>query len=185
MIRFIRFVTALVPSLLLAHLCACELSTDTTARGASSCGDVVPALTPWNGQLIPGPATASNALIVCESPVDAKRLIAYAVDGGKVAATLDLPAEQLGAFLATQLQASAVTANSLPTGSPARYETIVVKGMPCDTTQHGVNATAPTPLAPPFAAQLEDMTQAMVDARDQVIADYASGKVCPLSPPQK
>lgn len=185
MIRFIRFVPALVPSLLLAHLTACEPSTDTTTRGASSCGDIVPALTPWNGQLLPAPSTASNALIVCESPLDAKRLIVYAVDGGKVAATLDLPSEQLGAFLATQLQASAAAGSALPAGLSARYETIVVKGMPCDTTQHGVNAAAPAPPPPPFAAQLEDMTQAMVDARDQVIADYVSGKVCPLSPPQK
>lgn len=185
MIRFIRFIPALVPSLLLAYLGACEPSTDTSARGASSCGDVVPALTPWNGQLIPGPATASNALIVCESSVDAKRLIAYAVDGGKVTTTLELPSEQLGAFLATQLQPSAVAANLVPSSLPAQYETIIVKSMPCDTMQRGVNAAAPTLPAPPFAALLEDMTQAMVDARDQVIADYASGKICPLQPPQK
>jgi hypothetical protein len=169
----IRVIRALVPSLLLPCLAACELTTDTIARSAASCDEVLPGFTQWNGQPLPPPATESNAMFFCH-PVPSQAL-AIAVDSGKIAAAVALPADQLGAFIAAQLQVNPMPDGPPTMGDPPHYAHFITagKGTTCPPTGKGITAL------------FEDATDAMAAAYNQAIADYQSGKICPLPPPPK
>ena len=180
MIRFIRLIVpSLVLSLLPTQLGACEPSTETTARDASSCDEVLPTLARWTGQPIPAPSTEFNAIFLCDKPKQPQRLEAYVVDGDQIAAAFDLSTSQLGAFLAAAL----LPPQQVASVSTTTTTTKVVKGTTCPPKENVTGTPLPAPPAPPVAALLKSETQAMTAAQIAVYQDYTSGKSCP-PPPQ-
>src|SRR5689334_5617958 len=95
---------ALVLSLLVSSLTACQSTLDTPiARDDSCCGAIAPPVVPWDRQpLPPGPGDTAS-LYLYESPSDPSHTWAYRLDGNQLIAIYDLKQEWKAAFIASFL----------------------------------------------------------------------------------
>lgn len=170
-------------SFLLTGLAACQPTMDTDPRdraleAATSCDEVLPAPVPWNGQPLPPPETDVNTIYLYDSPVGDGHLWAIAVDGDRIAATVDLAAQQLGGFVGMNL---ATGPQFAALASCGRIYKAVVKGTTSSPGHKGFTSPVAPP-TPPLAAFLKSETAAVDAIWMQVVQDYVSGKICPLPP---
>lgn len=156
----------IVASFLLASLALCQITTD--ARSAT-CDQPLPVPTPWNGKPLPPPLSEVNTIYLYDSPAMKAHVWAIAVDGDRIAATVDLKAAELGGFLGM----------NFGSGPDLPIYKAVIKGTPIPPTAGGFYVPC-DPRVPPCGGLLIAETAAISATWTQVVQDFLAGQVCPL-----